>query len=132
MILEYSVKNYTVFKETAHLSFVASNYDKTTLELENVEHVPQKRLRILRTAVVHGASSKSYSIMNKRYFGMGLKSPASKFFPNGCSTSVREGSIRFSTAIQSITPCRRMQSISRKETFSGQRIWCGTMPSCIL
>jgi AAA15 family ATPase/GTPase len=57
MILEYSVKNYTVFKETVHLSFVASNYDKTTLELENVEHVPQKRLRILRTAVVHGANA---------------------------------------------------------------------------
>jgi hypothetical protein len=57
MILEYSVKNYTVFKETARLSFVASNYDKTTLELENVEHVPQKRLRILRAAVVHGANA---------------------------------------------------------------------------
>lgn len=39
------------------MSFVASNYDKMTLELENVEHVPQRRLRFLRTAVVYGANA---------------------------------------------------------------------------
>lgn len=56
MILEYSVKNYTVFKETARLSFVASNYDKSTLEQENIQHVEEKNLRILKTGVIYGAN----------------------------------------------------------------------------
>ncbi|MFA6785065.1 MAG: ATP-binding protein [Sphaerochaeta sp.] len=57
MILEYSVKNYKVFKETAHLSFIASNYDKETLEKENVQYVDEKNLRVLKSAVVYGANA---------------------------------------------------------------------------
>lgn len=57
MIIEYSVGNYTVFKETARLSFIASNYDKTTLEYENIQQLSEQNLRVLRTAVIHGANA---------------------------------------------------------------------------
>jgi AAA15 family ATPase/GTPase len=57
MILEFSVKNYKVFKETASMSFIASNYDKATREMENVQLVPNKKLRVLKSAVVYGANA---------------------------------------------------------------------------
>ena len=57
MILEYSVTNYKVFKETAHMSFIASNYDKETREQENVQHIDDKNLRVLKSAVVYGANA---------------------------------------------------------------------------
>lgn len=57
MILQYSVKNYKVFKEKATISFIASNYDKTTHEHDNVEYIAKKGLRVLRSAVVYGANA---------------------------------------------------------------------------
>ncbi len=57
MILKYSVTNYKVFKKTAHLSFVASNYDKETQETTHVQHITAKNLRVLKTAVVYGANA---------------------------------------------------------------------------
>ncbi|MDT4763147.1 AAA family ATPase, partial [Sphaerochaeta sp. PS] len=57
MILQYSVRNYKVFKDTATISFIASNYDKTTLESENVHSIEEKKLRILTSAVVYGANA---------------------------------------------------------------------------
>ncbi|HKM06639.1 MAG TPA: AAA family ATPase, partial [Sphaerochaeta sp.] len=57
MILQYSVKNFKVFKETATISFIASNYDKTTREIENVQFIAEKDLRVLRSAVVYGANA---------------------------------------------------------------------------
>jgi hypothetical protein len=57
MILQYSVKNYKVFKEKATISFIASNYDKTTHENENIQFIADKNLRVLRSAVVYGANA---------------------------------------------------------------------------
>ena len=57
MLLEYTVRNYTVFKNTARLSFVASNYDKETYERENVLVIPEKKLRVVKSAVVYGANA---------------------------------------------------------------------------
>ncbi|HAF85789.1 MAG TPA: ATP-binding protein [Sphaerochaeta sp.] len=57
MILQYSVKNYKVFKEKATISFIASNYDKTTRENENIQFIADKNLRVLRSAVVYGANA---------------------------------------------------------------------------
>jgi hypothetical protein len=48
MLLEYTVRNYTVFKNTARLSFVASNYDKETYERENVQKIPEKKMRVVK------------------------------------------------------------------------------------
>lgn len=57
MILQFEVKNYKVFKETATMSFLASNYDKTTCEQENVQNIAEKKLRVLRSVVVYGANA---------------------------------------------------------------------------
>jgi uncharacterized protein len=57
MILEFSVTNYKVFKDRATMSFVASNYDKSTLEDQNVKSLPDLGLRILNSAVLYGANA---------------------------------------------------------------------------
>lgn len=57
MILGFIVKNYKVFKNETTISFLASNYDKNTLEQENVIQVPEKNLRVLNTAVIYGANA---------------------------------------------------------------------------
>ena len=57
MLLEFSVKNYKVFKERATMSFIASNYDKSTLETSNVVSVDTHDLRVLRSAVLYGANA---------------------------------------------------------------------------
>ncbi|MGB4407377.1 MAG: ATP-binding protein [Sphaerochaeta sp.] len=51
------MKNYKVFKEKATISFIASNYDKTTRENENIQFIADKNLRVLRSAVVYGANA---------------------------------------------------------------------------
>jgi AAA15 family ATPase/GTPase len=56
MILEYSVKNYKVFKEEVTISFIASNYDKEN-QKENFLETPDKKLRILKSAVIYGANA---------------------------------------------------------------------------
>ncbi|MPM14145.1 hypothetical protein SDC9_60505 [bioreactor metagenome] len=57
MLLDFSVTNYKVFKETAQLNLSASNYDKATHEQSNVYVDQDKSLRILRSAVVYGANA---------------------------------------------------------------------------
>lgn len=57
MLVQFSVGNYTVFRDEACLMLFASNYDKTTLEEENVFEVPGFGLRLLKSAVVYGANA---------------------------------------------------------------------------
>ena len=61
MIIEFSVKNYKTFKDKATLSLVASNYDKDTRESENVINLSDKKLRLLKSAVVYGANASGKS-----------------------------------------------------------------------
>jgi AAA15 family ATPase/GTPase len=61
MLIQFSVKNYTAFKEKATLSLVASNYDKDTREADNVIHIPGLDLRILKSAVIYGANASGKS-----------------------------------------------------------------------
>ena len=57
MLLKYSVKNYMTFKDKAELSFIASNYDKTTLEQSNIYHQSKFNLRVLKSAAIYGANA---------------------------------------------------------------------------
>ncbi|MBK8565208.1 MAG: ATP-binding protein [Saprospiraceae bacterium] len=57
MLVQFSVRNYKVFKEEAKLTLFASNYDKTTREQENVFEVPKFGLRLLKSAVIYGANA---------------------------------------------------------------------------
>jgi len=57
MILGFTVKNYKVFKDETTISFLASNYDKTTQELESIVEFPEKKLRILKSAVIYGPNA---------------------------------------------------------------------------
>jgi len=61
MIIQFSLKNYKVFKEQATLSFVASNYDKDVREDENVIPISDFKLRLLKSAVVYGANASGKS-----------------------------------------------------------------------
>ncbi len=57
MLVQFSVRNYKIFKEEAKLTMFASNYDKTTLEEDNVFEIPKFGLRLLKSAVVYGANA---------------------------------------------------------------------------
>lgn len=61
MILQFSIKNYRTFKESAVLSFIASNYDKDTRENENIYYNEKFGLRLLKSAVVYGANASGKS-----------------------------------------------------------------------
>lgn len=61
MIIQFSVKNYRSFKETSTLSFIASNYDKDTKEVENITLVNKYKLRLLKSAVIYGANASGKS-----------------------------------------------------------------------
>lgn len=61
MLLQFSVKNFKTFKDKATLSFVASNYDKDTREVENVIMHEVSGLRILKSAVIYGANASGKS-----------------------------------------------------------------------
>ena len=61
MLIQFSVKNYTCFKEEAKLSMVASNYDRTTRWTDNVIEVPKFNLNLLRSAVIYGANASGKS-----------------------------------------------------------------------
>ena len=58
MLLQFTVKNYKVFKDSITFSMLASNYDKATYENDNV-HIDN--LRILRSAVIYGANASGKS-----------------------------------------------------------------------
>jgi AAA15 family ATPase/GTPase len=61
MLIQFSIKNYKIFKEKTVFSLVASNYDKTTREKENVSLVQEQNLRILKSAVIYGANASGKS-----------------------------------------------------------------------
>jgi uncharacterized protein len=60
MIIQFSVKNYKVFKGKATLSLVASNYDKSR-EDQNLITSEKYGLRLLKSAVVYGANASGKS-----------------------------------------------------------------------
>ncbi|WP_276979602.1 ATP-binding protein [Flavobacterium filum] len=57
MLVEVTIGNYRSFKEKATLSLVASGYDKTTHENENVIPFEKFDLRLLKSAVLYGANA---------------------------------------------------------------------------
>ena len=57
MLIQFTVKNYKTFRETATLSLVASNYDKITNEVDNVAYLDKFKMRLLKSAVVYGANA---------------------------------------------------------------------------
>ncbi len=61
MLLQFSIKNFRLFKEKATLSLVASNYDKDTREAENIKQDLKFNLRILKSAVIYGANASGKS-----------------------------------------------------------------------
>lgn len=61
MLLQFTTKNFKAFKEKATLSLVASNYDKTTRETDNVHEDLKFNLRLLKSAVVYGANASGKS-----------------------------------------------------------------------
>jgi hypothetical protein len=63
MFWQFTVKNYKTFKDEATLSLVASNYDKKTLEAENIYSDEVFNKRILKSAVVYGANASGKSTL---------------------------------------------------------------------
>lgn len=61
MLLQFSVKNFRTFKDKVTLSLVASNYDKETLEVNNVFENTKFKHRLLKSAVVFGANASGKS-----------------------------------------------------------------------
>jgi AAA15 family ATPase/GTPase len=61
MLIQFSVRNYKVFKDEVKFSFVASNYDKETREEENVISPNAFDLRLLKSAVIFGANASGKS-----------------------------------------------------------------------
>jgi hypothetical protein len=57
MLLQFTVKNFKTFKDEATISFLASNYDKETLEESNIVYNEKYNLRILKSAVFLGANA---------------------------------------------------------------------------
>lgn len=57
MILGFTVKNYKTFKDETSMSFLASSYDKQTLEATHVMEIPRRNLRVLKTAVIYGPNA---------------------------------------------------------------------------
>lgn len=57
MLIQFSVRNFKSFREKATLSLVASGYDKTTREVDNVFSLSTGKLRLLKSAVVYGANA---------------------------------------------------------------------------
>jgi AAA15 family ATPase/GTPase len=61
MLLNYSVKNFKTFKDESVLNLIASNYDKKTLEEDNVIKEDKFNYRILKSAVMYGANASGKS-----------------------------------------------------------------------
>ncbi|UBB89955.1 ATP-binding protein [Candidatus Kaistella beijingensis] len=61
MLIQFSVKNFRTFKEKATISLVASNYDKTTRESDNIFEDNIFNLRVLKSAVIYGANASGKS-----------------------------------------------------------------------
>lgn len=61
MLIQFSIKNFRTFKEKATISLVASNYDKTTRESDNIFEDNIFNLRVLKSAVIYGANASGKS-----------------------------------------------------------------------
>lgn len=61
MLLQFSIRNFRTFKEKASLSLVASNYDKETREVDNINQDTKFNLRLLKSAVIYGANASGKS-----------------------------------------------------------------------
>lgn len=61
MLLQFSIKNFRTFKNKATLSLVATNYDKSTREDENIFSNEKYGYRLLKSAVVYGANASGKS-----------------------------------------------------------------------
>jgi uncharacterized protein len=57
MLIQFSIRNFKTFKEKTVLNMVASNYDKSTREKENVFKQDDFNLRLLKSAVIFGANA---------------------------------------------------------------------------
>ena len=61
MLIQFSVRNFKIFREKAIFSLIASNYDKDVREKENVTAFSDPELRILKSAVIYGANASGKS-----------------------------------------------------------------------
>jgi AAA15 family ATPase/GTPase len=61
MLINFSVRNFRTFKERVTLSLLASNYDKDTLENDNISVDKKFNLRILKSAAMYGANASGKS-----------------------------------------------------------------------
>ena len=61
MLLQFSIRNYKTFKNEATLSLYASNYDKVTLEEDNIFAEKKYGFRLLKSAVIYGANASGKS-----------------------------------------------------------------------
>lgn len=84
MLLQFSIKNFTVFRDKATLSLVASNYDKDTREAENVFESSKFDYRLLKSAVVYGANASGKSKLLEAMAFMGQ-------FVNNSSKDTQKG-----------------------------------------
>lgn len=57
MLVQFSIKNFKTFKDKVTLSLIASNYDKSDFEDDNVFEVKNYPHRLLKSAVVYGANA---------------------------------------------------------------------------
>ncbi len=60
MLIQFSFKNYKIFKEKTVLSFIASNYDKDSNEA-NVINLEKHNLRLLKSSVIYGSNASGKS-----------------------------------------------------------------------
>ncbi len=61
MLIQFSIRNFKTFKEKTVLNMVASNYDKTTRENENVTQQNDFNLRLLKSSIIFGANASGKS-----------------------------------------------------------------------
>lgn len=61
MLIQVSVRNFKAFKEKMTFNLTASNYDKETLEEDNVVLNPSFNLRVLKSAIIYGANASGKS-----------------------------------------------------------------------
>ena len=61
MLIQFSMRNFKTFKEKIVLNMVASNYDKSTREQENVFKQDDFQLRLLKSSVIFGANASGKS-----------------------------------------------------------------------
>lgn len=57
MIVQFAFKNFKCFKEEAKLSLIASNYDKSTREEDNLFTIEKFGLKLMKSAIIYGANA---------------------------------------------------------------------------